>query len=116
MTEAEHARIRMMPVSFTNQLYGDEDAKRAARTDARFVNAAMKVTLLGGVTSDIASNGQVVSGIGVSSISSNRPLRSTGRGRSSRCLQHGPRRGGPRRISSGRIRMKACRALIVISW
>ena len=64
LTEAEHARIRMMPVSFTNQLYGDEDAKRAARTDARFVNAAMKVTLMGGVTSDITSSGQVVSGIG----------------------------------------------------
>ncbi len=28
----------MMPVSFTNQLYGDEDVKRRARVDARFVN------------------------------------------------------------------------------
>lgn len=64
LTDAEQARIRMMSVSFTNQLYGDEHAKRAARTDARFVNAAMKVTLLGGVTSDITQGGQVVSGIG----------------------------------------------------
>ena len=60
----DRARIRMMPVSFTNQLYGDEDAKRAARTDARFVNAAMKATLLGGITSDITGTGQEVSGIG----------------------------------------------------
>ncbi|UOA29368.1 Butanoate coenzyme A-transferase (plasmid) [Pseudosulfitobacter sp. DSM 107133] len=64
LTDAEHARIRMMPVSFTNQLYGDEETKRAARTDARFVNAAMKVSVLGGVTSDITKGGQVVSGIG----------------------------------------------------
>lgn len=64
LSDAEQARIRMMPVSFTNQLYGDEDAKRAARTDARFVNAAMKVTLLGGVTSDVTRDGQEVSGIG----------------------------------------------------
>ena len=54
----------MMPVSFTNQLYGDEPAKRAARTNARFVNAAMKVTLLGGAVSDITSSAQEVSGIG----------------------------------------------------
>ncbi len=64
MPEADRKRIQMMPVSFTNQLYGDEAAKRAARTDARFVNAAMKATVLGGITSDITSGGQVVSGIG----------------------------------------------------
>ncbi len=57
-------RIRMMPVSFTNQLYGDEPAKRAARRHARFVNSAMKATLLGGVVSDITSGAQEVSGIG----------------------------------------------------
>ena len=64
MPRAERARIQMMPVSFTNQLYGDESAKRAARRDARFVNAAMKATALGGVISDITSGGQVVSGVG----------------------------------------------------
>ncbi|UXX84762.1 acetyl-CoA hydrolase/transferase C-terminal domain-containing protein [Roseovarius pelagicus] len=64
MPEAQRARIRMMPVSFTNQLYGDEQSKRAARVDARFVNAAMKVTALGGVVSDITENGQIVSGVG----------------------------------------------------
>ena len=64
MPEKERARIQMMPVSFTNQLYGDETAKRAARRDARFVNAAMKATTLGGVISDVTGNGQIVSGVG----------------------------------------------------
>ena len=60
----QRAQIRMMPVSFTNQLYGNEPTKRAARTDARFVNSAMKATLLGGLVSDITTGAQVVSGIG----------------------------------------------------
>jgi acyl-CoA hydrolase len=57
-------RIQMMPVSFTNQIYGDEDAKRRARVDARFVNNAMMVTLMGAAISDGLDNGQVVSGVG----------------------------------------------------
>ncbi|MEX1036914.1 MAG: acetyl-CoA hydrolase/transferase C-terminal domain-containing protein [Sneathiella sp.] len=64
MPEKERALIQMMPVSFTNQLYGDESAKRAVRRDARFVNAAMKATALGGVISDVTDSGQVVSGVG----------------------------------------------------
>jgi Acetyl-CoA hydrolase/transferase C-terminal domain len=58
------ARIQMMPVSFTNELYGDEDAKRRARVDARFVNNAMMATLMGAAISDGLENGQVVSGVG----------------------------------------------------
>ena len=58
------ARIQMMPVSFTNQLYGDEDLKRRARVDARFVNNAMMATLMGAVISDGLEDGQVVSGVG----------------------------------------------------
>ena len=58
------ARIRMMPVSFTNELYGDEEEKRAARVDARFVNNTMMATLLGAAVSDGLDNGQVVSGVG----------------------------------------------------
>lgn len=61
---ARRAKIRMMPVSFTNALYGDEDAKRAARRDARFVNGAMQVSLLGDAMSDAARPGEVVSGVG----------------------------------------------------
>lgn len=60
----QRGKIQMMPVSYTNQLYGNEPAKRAARTDARFVNSAMKATLLGGITSDITTGAQEVSGIG----------------------------------------------------
>ena len=64
MAPEQIARIQMMPVSFTNELYGDEDAKRRARVDARFVNNAMMATLLGAAISDGLENGQVVSGVG----------------------------------------------------
>ena len=64
MTPEQIARIQMMPVSFTNELYGDEQAKRRARIDARFVNNAMLATLMGAVISDGLDNGQVVSGVG----------------------------------------------------
>src|SRR6476619_2711808 len=58
------ARIQMMPVSFTNELYGDEDRKRRARVDARFINVTMMATLLGAAVSDGLDDGQVVSGVG----------------------------------------------------
>ncbi len=64
MTPDHIARIQMMPVSFTNELYGDEEAKRRARVDARFVNSAMMATLMGAAVSDGLENGQVVSGVG----------------------------------------------------
>ena len=64
MTPQQLARIQMMPVSFTNELYGGEELKRRARVDARFVNNAMMATLLGAVVSDGLDNGQVVSGVG----------------------------------------------------
>ncbi len=63
-TPEEIARIGMMPVSFTNQLYGDEAAKRRARVDARFVNNVMMATLMGAAISDGLEDGQVVSGVG----------------------------------------------------
>jgi len=58
------SKIAMMPVSFTNQLYGQEDAKRKARIDARFINSALLVTALGAVVSDGLEDGRVVSGVG----------------------------------------------------
>jgi len=64
MTPDEINRIQMVPVSFTNQLYGDEESKRRARVDARFVNNAMMATLMGAVVSDGLDNGQVISGVG----------------------------------------------------
>jgi acyl-CoA hydrolase len=64
MRPEQIARIQMMPVSFTNQLYGDEDAKRRGRVDARFVNNTMMATLMGAAVSDGLEDGQVVSGVG----------------------------------------------------
>jgi hypothetical protein len=64
MTSEQIARIQMMAVSFTNELYGDEGIKRRARIDARFVNNAMMATLMGAAISDGLENGQVVSGVG----------------------------------------------------
>jgi hypothetical protein len=64
MTPAQRARIQMTAVSFTNELYGDEAARRGARVDARFVNNAMMATLMGAAISDGLDNGQVVSGVG----------------------------------------------------
>jgi hypothetical protein len=64
MTPEQIARIQMMPVSFTNELYGDEEVKRRARVDARFVNNAMMATLMGAAISDGLEDGQVVSGVG----------------------------------------------------
>src|SRR6516225_2603278 len=52
MTPDQVARIQMVAVSFTNELYRDEETKRAARRDARFVNNTMMVTLLGAAVSD----------------------------------------------------------------
>jgi hypothetical protein len=64
MPPEQIARIQMMPVSFTNELYGDEIAKRRARVDARFVNNVMMATLMGAAVSDGLEDGQVVSGVG----------------------------------------------------
>jgi acyl-CoA hydrolase len=64
MPEGELAKLRMGPVSFVNELYGDEATKRRARVKARFINNAMMATLLGAAISDGLENGQVVSGVG----------------------------------------------------
>ncbi len=64
MPEAERAKLRMTAVSYVNELYGDEPAKRRARVKARFVNNAMMATLLGAVISDALEDGRVVSGVG----------------------------------------------------
>jgi acyl-CoA hydrolase len=64
MTASQLARIQMTAVSFTNELYGEEDLKRRARVDARFVNSAIMATLMGAAISDGLEDGQVVSGVG----------------------------------------------------
>ncbi len=57
-------KIAMMPVSFTNDLYYQQEAKRRARTGARFANSALMATLLGAVISDGLEDGRVISGVG----------------------------------------------------
>jgi hypothetical protein len=64
LPRAELAKLRMTSVSFVNELYGDEPAKRRARVKGRFVNNAMMATLLGAVISDGLEDGRIVSGVG----------------------------------------------------
>ncbi len=64
MSDGERGKFRMTAVSFVNELYGDEAAKRSARVKGRFINNAMMVTLLGAAISDGLENGKVVSGVG----------------------------------------------------
>ena len=58
------AKIQMKPVSFTNELYGEEADKRHARVAAHFVNNTMMATLMGAAISDGLDDGQVISGVG----------------------------------------------------
>jgi len=64
MPDAERAKFQMRAITFTNALYGDETAKRAARVKARFINNTMMATLLGEAASDTLEDGRVVSGVG----------------------------------------------------
>ena len=64
MPPQELAKIDMTRIDFINQLYGNEDLKRAQRVKARFMNTTMIVTLLGAAASDALESGQVVSGVG----------------------------------------------------
>jgi acyl-CoA hydrolase len=57
-------KFRMTSISYVNQLYGGEDAKKRARVNARFVNNAMMATALGDVISDGLEDGRIVSGVG----------------------------------------------------
>lgn len=64
LPDAERERFRMTRVSFVNQLYGDEELKRAQRRHARFLNSGMIATLGGAIVSDGLEDGRVVSGVG----------------------------------------------------
>jgi acyl-CoA hydrolase len=64
MPHDARAEICMTSIAFTNTLDGDEALKRRHRRDARFVNTAMTVTLLGSASSDQLEDGRVVSGTG----------------------------------------------------
>lgn len=64
MNEEARAKIAMVPVSYVNDILGDETRKRAARKKARFINTAMMATVTGAVISDGLEDGRVVSGVG----------------------------------------------------
>lgn len=64
MDAARRRKMNMRSVLFTNALYRNEELKRRHRSDARFVNTGMKVTLTGGIVSDGTADGRVVSGVG----------------------------------------------------
>jgi acyl-CoA hydrolase len=57
-------KFRMTSISYVNELYHDELAKRQARLNARFINEAMMATLRGDIVSDGLDDGRVVSGVG----------------------------------------------------
>jgi acyl-CoA hydrolase len=58
------AKFGMTSISYVNELYRGEDAKRRARVNARFLNDAMMATVLGDVISDGLDDGRIVSGVG----------------------------------------------------
>jgi len=58
------AHIDMTRIDFINQLQGQSRLKQAQRTQGRFMNTTMMVTLLGAAVSDGLESGQIVSGVG----------------------------------------------------
>ncbi len=64
MPEDLREQICMTGVNQINQLYGGEALRRVQRRDARFINTALKATLMGSVASDGLESGQVLSGVG----------------------------------------------------
>ncbi len=65
LADEEREAFQMTAVSDVNQLYGGrERLDRLQRAQPRFINTAMKMTLLGAAVSDALESGQVVSGVG----------------------------------------------------
>lgn len=64
LDEATLSAINMTHISYTNQLYGQENLKRQQRLKGRFINTVFMAHLLGAATSDALDNGRVVSGVG----------------------------------------------------
>ncbi len=117
MPEAELAKLRMTSVSFVNQLYGDEPAKRRARVKARFINNAMMATLLGAVVSD-GAGGRPGRERRRRPIQFRRPgIRARRRPRHHRAARD-PRRSGdaPVRTSAGTTATPPSRAICATSW
>ena len=67
LRELPHSRrceFNMTAISFINELYGQEALNRLQRRDARFVNSAFTMTLLGAGVADQLQDGRVLSGVG----------------------------------------------------
>jgi acyl-CoA hydrolase len=64
LSAEDRSKIDMTNISFVNHLYGDEELKREHRQQARFINTAFTVTLMGAVVSDQLEDGRVLSGVG----------------------------------------------------
>ena len=64
MDAVERKKFCMTSVMFLNQLYGNPSLATLQRTDARYFNTCMMMTLGGAVCSDGLENGKVVSGVG----------------------------------------------------
>ncbi len=64
LNDERRSRIGMTGISYINRLYGQEDLKRLQRTQARFINSAFCVTLLGASAADQLEDGRVISGVG----------------------------------------------------
>lgn len=64
MPASERAGICMTAIDYINDLQQQRELKAAQRRNARFVNCAMMVTLMGAAVSDGIADGQVVSGVG----------------------------------------------------
>ncbi|MGX5217030.1 acetyl-CoA hydrolase/transferase C-terminal domain-containing protein [Pseudomonas segetis] len=60
----QRQRYAMTGICFINELYGQEQLKRLQRRDARFINTAFTMTLMGAAVSDQLENGRVLSGVG----------------------------------------------------
>ncbi|NNC98964.1 MAG: acetyl-CoA hydrolase, partial [Gammaproteobacteria bacterium] len=64
MPEQQRNKINMTDIGYINGTHIDFNNKQQNRQHARFINNAMKATLLGAVVSDALDSGQVVSGVG----------------------------------------------------
>ncbi|WKL55062.1 acetyl-CoA hydrolase/transferase C-terminal domain-containing protein [Pseudomonas kielensis] len=56
--------FNMTAISYINELYGQEQLKRLQRQDARFINSAFTMTLMGAGVADQLEDGRVLSGVG----------------------------------------------------
>ena len=93
MPRDERQKFRMTAITFVNELYGDEDTKRRARVNARFLNDAMMATAARRRRSPTASTTAASSAASAANtISSPRALRWKARARRSCCARPARRR------------------------